>query len=498
MRSPPSELLGEQLPQIVHLPDGAVSHDAATEAIELGEQIGLVLDEAQRFGMDIAMSERDDGKWACFQFADFEPRQNGKSDKIVLRELYGLFLADEPFLLHTAHEFPTANETFLRVAGFVENIDWLRRKVLRVRYANGEQGVEMRSGARLKFRARTGGSGRGFDDAALVVYDEGQHLAAEHMAASSPTMAVNPNPQQWVAGSGGFTTSAISHSIRRRALVGARIVGGRIESSGGRFGYTEHTAERPVLVKGRVESQPVDVADRRNWARANPTLGRRISWAYMEEEFLILPAAQFAREHLGIWDPEPLPPEERETAFSSAEWQHPSNIDETNEKVKVAAFGIHLSRDGRSAAIGFCAGIADERRHIGVMEWRPGQGTGWLIPRVAEIRRRMPQAPIAVNPRSDAAQLIVDLKKGGALVETNAQEWAAACGALHSDVREHRVRYRRQGSLDDAVACATWRNLSGARAFDADEDGDITCLVAVTLAHYAHRTALPEGETNLW
>jgi hypothetical protein len=59
---------------------------------------------------------------------DFGPRQGtGKNDKIAARELAGLILFGERLIIHTAHEFPTANESFLRMVAVFENWDDLRR-----------------------------------------------------------------------------------------------------------------------------------------------------------------------------------------------------------------------------------------------------------------------------------------------------------------------------------------------------------------------------------
>jgi hypothetical protein len=166
-------------PQILHRPPDVVSLAAAEEAIELADAYGVCdghpLDESQRFTLQVALGERADGTWAAATVADFEPRQNGKNDTCNARELAGLILFGERLIIHTAHEFPTANESFLRLVAVFENWDDLRAKVARIRYANGEQGIELLSGQRLKYRARTGGSGRGFAKADLTVYDEAQH-----------------------------------------------------------------------------------------------------------------------------------------------------------------------------------------------------------------------------------------------------------------------------------------------------------------------------------
>ncbi len=52
-------------------------------------------------------------------------------------------------IIHTAHEFPTANESFLQLGAVFDAHDELRRKVARIRYANGEQEIVNSSAARV-------------------------------------------------------------------------------------------------------------------------------------------------------------------------------------------------------------------------------------------------------------------------------------------------------------------------------------------------------------
>ena len=165
--------LGVQTPQIVHLPPNVASLAQAEDTIELANHYGIAgghpLDESQQFTLRAALGERADGTWAASTVADFEPRQNGKNDTIAARELAGLILFDEKLIIHTAHEFSTANESFLRLVAVFENNDELRSKVSKVRYANGEQAIILLNGARIKYRARTGGSGRGFAKTDMTV-----------------------------------------------------------------------------------------------------------------------------------------------------------------------------------------------------------------------------------------------------------------------------------------------------------------------------------------
>ena len=285
---------------IHHQPPDVHSLAAADEAAELFAAYRHPLDVEQRRTIDGAMAERADGTWAASEVADFKSRQSGKGDSIECRELAGLLLVGEKLILHTAHEFPTANEAFLRMAELFENYDDLRKKTARVRYANGEQGIELRTGQRLKYKARTGGGGRGFAGADLVVLDEAQHLLPEHVAAIVPTITASPNAQIWTAGSGGLTTSAMAWLYRRRALTG----------NAGRLAYTERTGEEIVSIgDGRFDVLAPDIDDPLDHdllMRAHPGYAAgRTSLEVLSTLFRSMGRDLFLRECLCIWMPEP-------------------------------------------------------------------------------------------------------------------------------------------------------------------------------------------------
>jgi hypothetical protein len=158
--------------------------------------------------------------------------------------------------------------------------------------------IEMRNGGQIWYRTRTNGGGRGVDDVDRLVIDEAQHANAEHLAALSPTLLANANPQLNAMGSAGIASvSAWWWSVRKRALL----------PDPGRFGYVGHTAERLTVADGRVVSEPVDLEDRAMWARVNPAVGagRGGGMAFLEEQRRNLGLDMFAREHLCVWEPEP-------------------------------------------------------------------------------------------------------------------------------------------------------------------------------------------------
>ena len=88
------------------------------EASELAAACGLFLDDWQDFDLDDAMSERPDGSWAASEVDEIASRQNGKNCIVEARELFGCVVLGES-IIHTAHLFPTARESYYRLQALV-------------------------------------------------------------------------------------------------------------------------------------------------------------------------------------------------------------------------------------------------------------------------------------------------------------------------------------------------------------------------------------------
>lgn len=457
--------LGAQEPVIQHLPPDVHSLDAAQEAIELADAYlicdGNPLAESQRITLRAALGERADGSWAASRVGDFGPRQGtGKNDKIAARELAGLLLFGERLQIHTAHEFPTANESFLRLVAVFEAWDDLRSKVARIRYANGEQGIELLTGQRLKYRARTGGSGRGFAKADLVVYDEAQHLARAHVAASGPAKLANPNAQSWYAGSGGFTTSAVAWDLRRQAILG----------TGGRLGYTEMTGESLRVVDGRIVSVVPDPDDRDVWYRCIPGLGRWVTEEGVENMRDEL-GEDFPREGLCVWDPEP-------TTLAGGDLDGDAwakLADPSADRGAGAVFGVDVGSD-RLAHVGVAWRRPDGR--VQVMLADSGLSPLAVGDRLAQLVERW-NAPVMLGGTSASLEGEVpdaQVVPGG--------DFAAACGRFDDLFRDGQIRHGNQAELNEAVRAARWRRFgtAGERSLQLADSPEVGPLAAVVRA----------------
>lgn len=370
----------------------------------------------------------------------------------------------------------------------------VRGRYGRVKLDNNDPGIFWFNGSMWRPAPPTDTAGHG-DDADLAVIDEAfAHTDDRVEQAYGPAMLTRRSPQLWVISAAGHDRSRYWYP---KVLEGRKLDG----STEGPTCYLEYSA-----------GDDEDPFDRATWWRRIPTLGFTVTEAALAAE---LAKAQrgdpddddeqdegagdvglerFLRPYLGIWCRVPVLARSRPRVITSAQWLHPDNVYTGQEPARPEAFGVDVSPDRTTAAIGWSGVASDGRRRIGVLEHRPGRGVGWVVEAVAEIRRRSPNAAICVDPRSDVSGLLVELEKvAGELVKTSAQDMAAACGALYDAVVEHRVQYRRQSALEAAVDAAARRPLAGAWAWDRRESlGDITPLVAVTLAHHVHRL-VPAG-----
>jgi hypothetical protein len=454
----PAGLLGSQSPRIFTAP--AFRSSAGADAVDLAAVAGLHLDPWQAMVLEHSLGERPDGKWSAFECGVVVPRQNGKGSIIEARELAGLFILRERLILHSAHEFKTAAEGFRRIEALIDGSSELRKKVKRVMRGTGERGIELKSGQRLLFIARSKGSGRGMT-ADCVIFDEAYNLGGEAMGAMLPTLSSIPNPQVWYLSSAGHPDSEQLHAVRARGMRGG--------PEAGALAYFEWSAP-----------DDCDPGDSGAWAMANPALGRRISAEFVDQERHAMPAVEFARERLGIWEQA-----EGGGVFPPGSWA--TTTDGSSSIVGPLTFGVDVSVGRETGSVGVAGRRPDGVLHVENVRNQPG--TDWIVPYLAEITARN-GGSVVVDPASPAGSLIDDLQKAYVRVHVvSARDYAQGCGWLFDQVRDGDVRHLPQPELDMAVAGAKTRELAGAFAWDRRKpSSDITPLVAVTLAAWGFRT----------
>lgn len=451
------------------------SYTSGDDAIDLADMAGLHLDPWQQLVLRHGLGERGDGKWSAFEIAVIVARQNGKGAILEARELAGLYLFRERLILHSAHEYRTAMEAFRRVRDLVENSDDLRRKVKRIVNTNGEEGIELLSGARLKFIARSKNAGRGFT-ADCLVWDEAYALTEDQVDAQMPLLSARPNGQIWYTSSPPLDaiTGAQLFRVRRRALEG--------NSTG--LAYFDWGAASTLD-----DLSGIDLDDREIWRATNPAWeSGRITEEGTARERAAMSNEGFARERLSIWPPDlstgyqVIPQEAWEAAL----------LDDGQRPVDPVAFAAEVTLDRRWACIAVAGRRPDGLRQVQIVDH--DRDADWVVPRLKELAERWKPCAVVVAGGGPAGTLITDLEAAGIeVLKPSVQEFARAAGIFYDGVCSEKpeardVRHLGEEALTAAVAGAVKRTLpDGAWSWGRLKSTvDISPLMAATLALYGH------------
>jgi hypothetical protein len=471
---------------------------AGPEVRELAAQAGLVLDPWEADALDDGLGEREDGDWAAPEVGLVVARQNGKGVIVEARELGGLYLLNEPLILHTAHEVKTAAEAFLRLLAPITNYDEFSRRVKRINRSHGEEGIELRAtptiifGAggrkvrrsvapRLRFLARSRVSARGFTGR-VVILDEAFELADASMAALLPTMSAQPNPQLW------YTSTPPNQVKDNNARVLARLRA-RGKTGSPRLVYLEWSAG------DREDLKPDELAalrtDRRAWAMANPARGIRISDEFIETELGALDPTDFEVERLGIGDwPDLSDGADAWAVIPKLSWD--ALADNDSELEDPVAFAVAVHPEARKTSIAVSGGRGDGTTFVELLEYRPG--TSWVKDRLVELDRQWDPCATVVDAGSPAGSLVEELRNEGLRIETPtarevAQSWAQFYDAIvDSRTLRHLGDVESQRPLRAALAAAQKYPLGDSWRLDRRVSVDQSPAEAVDLAHWGYRT----------
>lgn len=462
-------LLGDQKPRVCSAPP--YKSTTGAEAIELAGMAGLELDEWQQLVLTNALGEAEDGKWAAFEVGVVVSRQNGKGGLLEARELAGLFLLGERLIIHSAHQFDTSLEAFRRLLALIEGNRVLEKRVKRVLNSHGQEGIELKTGQRIRFRTRTKGGGRGFTGDCLIL-DEAMIIPDAMHSALLPTLSARPNPQVW------YTGSAVDEDIHEHGLVFSRVRDRGLSGGDESLVYCEWSAAESLE-----EVTPEVADDPKAWARANPALGIRISSEYVANERRAFASniRGFAVERLGVGVWPKLNVAAKKT-IDPEKWKACLTSAELSERT---AYAFDVAPDRSYSTVAAAGKLEDGTEAIEVVAHR--RGTGWVVDFLAA---RDPDI-IVCDERGPAASLITEIEKADLnLTQVNGGEYAQACGILFDAIEDGTLRQLGGDAFDAAVDVAITRPLGDAWAWSRkNSEGDISPLVAGTLALWGLQTA---------
>lgn len=452
-----SVLAGKPSPRFRLVPDATGSD--AQRAIDLAAVAGLILDDWQQDALHAFLLLGADDKWAARVAALICPRQNGKGAVLEALELYWLFLCPEDRLIvHTAHRFDTSQDHFKRIASLVADTPSLSKRVKAIRVANGSEGIELKDGSRLLFKARSKGGIRGLSPD-KVALDEAFYLWDEAVQAILPAQAARPNPQTVYASSSPINAPE-SDFLRRLCKRGR--------------------AGDPVMAYIEYSAAPgSNLDDEGEWLKVNPALHTRLSVDTLRANRVAMSDEAFGMEHMGIWtEAEAAPGAIDATAWNGCQVDH-LNLDDP------VSFGVEGNASGEWVSV-VAAGASGD--HLGLELVKHQLGTDWLLPWALEANERHKPKAWVFDPKSATADAFLDkfVAAGLPVKECGFTERALpkATLGLHDDIHCDRLRVLRNPLLDAAAAGAEKRFLGESWLWDRKVGTVLSPLIAATLARW--------------
>jgi hypothetical protein len=469
-------LLGDQRPRLESRPDAVGSWGEL--AVDFATACGMKLEDWQEYVLWAWHDIDDGGKWAASECGLLVSRQNGKSEILVAYDLARLFLFPLPDLrrrtvLHTAHELKTATETFEKLSSIIAANERLMSMVDHIYTANGKEAVILKPrpgqllGDRVRFVARSKGSGRGFA-ASDIVYDEAQELSASKRKALTYTQSTIPNRQELYVGTvpGDDNDGEVFEGVRDRGRRGAARTTWQEWSPDG--------AEDPARAK-LIDVESIDV-----WRQSIPAMGTWIEPRTVAEQVdRATDREELLHERFAVW---PNRPEDVAVALSDLDLQ--AWIGAAGSfpvKAAPAVIALAVSRGGSSASV--AAGNRIDSTRIAVEHKKTAAGTLWVAPYVKALKAELGDALVVLDPKNAAAVTAALQGAGVKFMSMNIDEIAAAHSLFVEYTNAGNTVHRDQPEVTASLQFATTRNLTrgGGQTWEQSEPSKpITQAQAVT------------------
>jgi len=471
-------LAGRQEPEVTSWFPGDESDGDA--AAELGFEAGARCMPWQWWALRKILSRLPSGLWTHPDCVWTTTRQSGKTQVVILRILFGLFILGET-IIYSAQRWKTSEDVFDRCVGIILANEWMA-ELLEARPGcpdghskAGKVGqIFLANGGSLFAGLRSGDLGRGSTKIDLVIFDESYKLTEDQAAAMTGAQLASENAQTIY-----ISTPAIQsvHPYCQQ-LATMRSLG--LKRAPDVF-FAEWRAPDGM---GR--------ADPEAWRLASPSFGviqkaRDVSRQFAKSR-TDAGKALFDADYLGIGD-YPADDDEREPVIPVEEVWRPLT---DQDPVLVGQRVIAISRVQKTAQdVGTWFIAAGSRTATGRVQLEVGFAETAHIGQVALyvnlLVERWDPAVVVVEGHDPARALAPYLKSTLDLDVhvTTAPQWAVACRGFIDSAFSGDISHSDQPVLSDALGEAALRKLPQGDLVWDGHVGSPAPLVAVTLAHWA-------------
>ena len=427
--------------------------------------------------------------WLHREVCLVDTRQQGKTEAVVWRILYGLFYLGETGV-YSAQRGQTADAVFARINAIIERRPSLLAR--RVSKTGGSQGrgditVRARNGkiAHLRCGVRSTDLGRGLDRIDLVVFDEAYNLTEAEVAALTGAQIASPNAQTI------YTSTApvasvhpychIFAGVRERGMVGHE----HPEQADPELWYSEYCAPPPPPDE---RERAAARLDRELWRLASPSHGVISKDRDIDaiRKALCINAAGIAlweADYLG-WGEWPITEENREPVIPIEEVWVPL----TNRHPELTGQrALAIARSTDLARWYFACGQRTMSGRIGLEVGYSGKAhIGQAAAALLTVIEKLDPVAVVIEGHDPGVDIVPAMARLGIEIhKTNLPEWAIASAGFIDAAFAGDLEHGDQPIIRENLETATMRELPrGDRVLD-DRDSPIAPLKAYVLAHWA-------------
>ncbi len=395
-------------------------------------------------------------------------RQNGKTHLARVRILAGLFVFGERNVVAMSSNRNMALDTFNKVVDIIEQNDSLMAQVKQIRVANGQESIELLTGAKYEIVAATRDGSRG-KTADLLFIDELREISEEAFTAAKPVTRARKNSQVLMTSNAGDAFSSVLNTLRQRA----------IDHPPSSLGYYEYSADEFAKIH-----------DKDGWYQANPALGYLIDEETIEEAIATSSVEATRTEVLCSW-----------VSALKSPWPYHAFEDLTVQDLVIApgpktVFAIDISVNKRNGSL-VAGQIRDDGKiAVGVIAQFESQVAVDELAMAAEVSTWAKQyRPVMICFDKYATMSVAERlqQTGYKIQDMSGQVFYQACGDLYDAIVNARIVHIGQKSLVDSMNnCAAKENDAGWRIVRRKSAGDVSA--AIGLAMVVHQLLKPQSK----
>ena len=467
--SRPYALEASQTPRIDIYAKG--NTDRADIFLDMIAEYGIVLFPWQRLTFKRWVAEDEDGNLVNHKCGLSVPRQNGKTELIVARIIYGIMFRIET-IYFTAQQQDTADVVKSRVQKFFyEAKDEEIFNMLTPRFRQKPRNynfIEFENGAFVRFttRSRMGGLGTTND---LLINDEAADMLDQHQATLLPTISASKNDSQVIyCGTPPMPTTVgeVFGRVRKDIM------------SGGKGSWTEWSVDHMTKK-----------TDEEAWYKTNPSLGFVLHRSAIETEAGTLPDGDFNRMRLGWWSGL-----ENKRAIEQKAWDEcyteKPEVDESYAPVYAVKFAPDRSAYSLAVAVRL---KNSEKIHCEIVKHRP-MDDGWAALSQWIIKRWRECAKIIIDGATGQPILFEELTRSGVapkkIIMPTLKEIVAAHQFTYDGIVHQELSHYSQPLLDQTVRVTDKRPIGRYGGFgwsSMSKHMTTTALDAVTFAYWGQK-----------